>query len=170
MMNTMNRLLIQKCGENFDWLTYYFKNPINQEFLQYTDYYNLMLKKYKKILIIEDDLVSFNLMQSFINDYDPDIKCFLAKNECDAIDILKTYECDLVISDYFLDSDETGLQICEKIKSQFPNVECSIVSSLKYYQYQEIINFSRIEPSFLEKPISKKQMMGFLDDFYREDQ
>lgn len=167
MEQDRTQIKIQKL--DFDWLAYYFKNPMNQEFLLYTDYYNDVLKGCKKILVIEDDLVSFNIIQSYIKDYNSDIKCFLAKNESDAIEILKIHGCELVISDYFLDSDSTGLQICQKIKNQFPDVECSIVSSLRHDQYQEILNYSDIEPNFFEKPISKQKMIRYLNKFYGED-
>lgn len=151
---------------NRDWLTHYHQNTLSEEFLIYSEYYKNVLKNHKKILIIEDDFISFELMQKFINDHDHGTTCFFAGNEADALDIMKSYECDLVIADYFLENNETGLLICQKIIRNNPRVAFLIVSSLKSYQYQEILKYSNIEPAFLEKPISKYKIVTYLNEIY----
>lgn len=158
--------LIKKAESNKDWLTHYHQNTMNEEFLMYSEYYKNALKNHKKILIIEDDFISFELMQKFINDHDSGVNCFFASNEKDALDIMKSYECDLVIADYFLENNETGLSICQQIKKINPRVVFLIVSSLKSYQYQEILKYSTIEPAFLEKPISKFKIVTYLKELY----
>lgn len=155
-----------KAESNRDWLTHYHQNTMNQEFLMYSEYYKNALKNHKKILIVEDDFLSFELMQKFINDHDNSVSCFFASNENDALDIMTRYECDLVIADYFLENNETGLSICQKIKKINPRVVFLIVSSLKSYQYQEILKYSNIEPAFLEKPISKIKIVSYLKEIY----
>ncbi len=151
---------------NRDWLTHYHQNTLSGEFLMYLEYYKTALKNHKKILIVEDDFISFELIQKFINDHDSGTNCFFASNEADALDIMKNYECDLVIADYFLENNETGLSICQKIKQLNPRVAFLIVSSLKSYQYQEILKYSNIEPAFLEKPISKYKIVTYLNEIY----
>ncbi len=163
----MDNLKFNYFEDSSDWIAYYYQNSMNPEFLQYTDYYIKSLKDYKKILIIEDDNLSFRIIQSFIKEYDDEVKCFYASNEKDALEIIETFHCDLVIADYFLNDDETGLRICRVIKEFYPEIECSIMSSLKYYQYQEILKYSEVEPLFFEKPVSKTKIIHFLDEVYR---
>lgn len=153
--------------DNSDWLTYYYKNPMNAEFIQYTDYYIRALKDCKKVLIIEDDETSFKIIQSFVKVYDNDIRCFYAANEKDAMDIISTFHCDLVIADFFIADVKTGLDICQRIKSEYPEINCSIVSSLKHHQYQELLKYADIEPIFFEKPVSKNKIINYLDEVYR---
>lgn len=149
-----------------DWINYYHQNPMSPEFIHYTEYYIKALKDHKKVLVIEDDEFSFKIIESFIKDYDAEMKCFFASNEKDAEDIMRTFHCDLIIADYFLDEQETGLAICNEIKKKYPGVECLIISSLKHHQYQEILKYSPIELQFLEKPLSKKKVISFLNQVY----
>lgn len=153
--------------DSSDWMTYYYQNSMNAEFMQYTDYYIREIKDCKKILIIEDDAISFKIIQSFIKVYDDDIRCFFASNEKDAMEIISTFHCDLVIADYFIDDVKTGLDICQRIKNEYPEIKCSIISSLKQYQYQELLRYSDVEPVFFEKPVSKTKIINYLDEVYR---
>lgn len=152
--------------DSADWMTYYYKNSMNAEFNQYNEYYVRALKDCKKVLIIEDDEVSFKIIQSFIKAYDKEVRCFLASNEKDAMDIISTFHCDLVIADYFIDDVHTGLDICHRIKNEYPEIRCSIISSLKSYQFQELLKYSDVEPTFFEKPVSKNKVIAFLDEVY----
>jgi response regulator of citrate/malate metabolism len=162
MTTTVNK----NTQSNRDWLTPYHKNPLNAEFLNYSEYYETILRDRKKILIIEDDYLSFEVIQTYVKDYDNGLTCFFASNEHDALDIMRRYDCDLVIADYFLDANETGLSVCQKIRDQNQQVAFLIVSSLRSYQYQEIIKYFQIEPDFLEKPVSKKKIIGHLNQIY----
>lgn len=152
--------------ESSDWQTYYYQNSMNDEFNQYMDYYIRSIKNYKKVLIVEDDALSFKVIQSFIKDYDDNVQCFYASNETDALDIINVFHCDLVIADYFIEGTKTGLDVCNRIQDDYPDIKCSIVSSLKYYQFQELLKYSQTEPVFFEKPISKNKILHFLDEVY----
>ena len=162
----MTTNLSKKLQTNRDWVTHYHQNPMNAEFLIYADYYANILKEHKKILIIEDDFFSFEVMQAFVGEYDKGLTCFFASNEADALDIMSRYNCDLVIADYFLNNNETGLSICQKIREHNQRVSFLIVSSLKSYQYQEILKYSNFEPAFLEKPVSKTKIVSYLTEVY----
>jgi CheY-like chemotaxis protein len=152
--------------ESSDWVTFYYQNSMSAEFMQYTEYYINALKDHKKVLIVEDDSLSFKILQSFVKAYDPDLKCFFASNQKDALEIMGTFDCDLVIADYFLDNEQTGLAICNHIKRRYPEVECLIISSLKNDQYREILKSSMTEPDFFEKPVSKHKIFSYLDQIY----
>ena len=165
-LDNKEKVLSDLFSDNSDWISYYYKNSMNAEFLQYTEYYIRALKDFKKILIIEDDPISFRIIQSFIKTYDEEVKCFYAANENDAIEIINTFHCDLIIADYFIEGDRTGLDICRRVSQEYPEITCTIVSSLKHYQYQEILKYADTEPMFFEKPVSKKKMVEFLDQFY----
>ena len=156
----------QEIQRGSDWINFYHQNPMSPEFIHYTEYYINALKDHKKVLVIEDDEMSFKIIESFIKDYDPEMKCFFASTESDALEIMKTFNCDLVIADYFLNEQETGLAICNRIKQRTPGVECLIISSLKHHQYHEILKYSAIEPQFFEKPLSKRKVINFLNQIY----
>lgn len=151
---------------NRDWLMHYHQNNLNEEFLLYREYYKNVLKNNKKILIIEDDFISFEFIQKLITDHESGVDCFFAATEVDALDIMKSFECDLVIADYFLENDENGLTICQKIRKLNHRTAFLIVSSLKYNQYQELLKYSIVEPAFLEKPISKRRILKYFDEIF----
>lgn len=153
-------------ADSSDWLTYYYQNSMNAEFMQYRDYYIRALKDCKKVLIIEDDDLSFKIIQSFIKSYDPDIRCFFASNEKDAMEIIQTFHCDLVIADYFIADEKTGLDICHRVKNEYPEISCSIVSSLKHDQYQDLLKYADVQPIFFEKPVSKNKITHYLEEVY----
>lgn len=147
-LETKRKLFSDLFSDNSDWISFYYQNSMNAEFLQYTEYYIRALKDFKKILIIEDDPTSFRILQSFIKTYDEEVKCFYAANEKDAIEIIHTFHCDLIIADYFIEGDKTGLDICQHMSQEFPEITCTIVSSLKHDQYQEILKYAHTKPVF----------------------
>lgn len=151
----------KKIFNGYCWLPTH--QDINPEFNEYLEYHVhcLQQKGLKKILVVEDDPMSFHIIQKIIQDFDPEARCFFAQTEEDALHIAKTVRCDLAIVDYFLEG-HTGLELCNRLSVENPPMKYAIISSLRRHQYQEILKYSKAIPEFFEKPLSVKEIKKYL--------
>ena len=142
------------------------------EFNQYAEYFvdQLRTSKTKKVIILEDDVLSRKILEANIHVYDPNIYCFHATTEKDVLDILKAFECNLLLADYYLGGPKTGLDICQTVKECSPNTERAIVSQLTNDQYTQLSKDQAIVTGakFLHKPVSPIVMDRFLDLIFGE--
>lgn len=141
-----------------------YQNSSCAEFVDYMNYYVQVAKDYKRVLVIEDDPISYKIIQSYIKNFNPEVRCFHSTDKEESEQIITTYNCDLVIADYFLKGERTGLQICEELLRKIPKVACVIISSLKSYQFQEIAQFANQILPFYEKPLSQKKISRLLSE------
>jgi DNA-binding NtrC family response regulator len=147
---------------------------VNQEFNQYVEYYMHLISMKSKghLLIVEDDLFCRKVVERAIREYSQDITIYSAESEYEALKILATCSCDIVISDYYLEGPVTGLELCRKIVSLYPKTKCVMMSNMGFYKYREVASSSlgpMVPPEFMEKPVSasliKKYLTSFFEDF-----
>lgn len=143
-------------------------SQINSEFNEYLQYF-LELQKIrasKKVLIVEDDPISLLGLRHIVKNFNPDIKCFLATNIDEAIDILEKEKCDLLIADYYLSPSETGLELWEVVREKFPAVDVVITSGIGNEKYHQIVQNFEYPPPFFDKPFCPEKFNGYLKEIF----
>lgn len=141
---------------------------INSEFNEYLQYF-LELQKIrasKRVLVVEDDPISLLALRNIVKNYNTDIKCFLATDIDEALDILQREKCDLIITDYYLSPSQNGVDLWEIVRQQFPDVEVVITSGIGHDRYREIVKNMEFPPMFFDKPFSPEKFNGFLKDLF----
>jgi CheY-like chemotaxis protein len=141
---------------------------VSSEFNEYLEYF-LELQKIrasKKVLIVEDDPISLLGLRHIVKNFNPDIKCFLAINIDEALDILEKEKCDLLISDYYLSPTETGLELWDLVRQQHPEVDVVITSGIGMEKYRQIVQNCDFPPPFFDKPFSAEKFNGYLKEIF----
>jgi CheY-like chemotaxis protein len=141
---------------------------VSSEFNEYLEYF-LELQKIrasKKVLIVEDDPISLLGLRHIVKNFNPDIKCFLAINIDEALDILEKEKCDLLISDYYLSPTETGLELWDLVRQQHPEVDVVITSGIGMDKYRQIVQNCDFPPPFFDKPFSAEKFNGYLKEIF----
>jgi len=143
---------------------------VNDEFNQYMEYYMDMIRMKSKgcVLIVEDDEFCRYIIENSVKEYSKDIKIFTCASVEVALAILKDNPCDLVISDYYLEGDDNGLELCHKIVGLYPKTKCLMMSSMNFPQYQKVVAKSDTTPEFMEKPIKPSLIKKYLTSFFEE--
>lgn len=143
-------------------------SQLSSEFNEYLEYF-LELQKIrasKKVLIVEDDPISLLGLRHIVKNFNPDIKCFLAINIDEALDILDKEKCDLLISDYYLSPSETGLELWELVRQKHPEVDVVITSGIGTDKYRQIVQNCDFPPPFFDKPFSAEKFNGYLKEIF----
>lgn len=143
---------------------------VNDEFNQYMEYYMDLIRLKSKgcVLIVEDDEFCRMIIENAVKEYSKDIKIITCASVADALKILKTNPCDLVISDYYLEGDGNGLDLCHQIGSLYPKTKSLMMSSMNFPQYQEVVAKAKTTPEFMEKPIKPSLIKKYLTSFFEE--
>jgi DNA-binding NtrC family response regulator len=143
-------------------------SQINPEFNEYLQYFLEMqkIRASKKVLIVEDDPISLLGLRHIVKNFNPDIKCFLATNIDEAIDVLEKEKCDLLIADYYLSPSETGLELWEIVRQKFPAVDVVITSGIGTERYKQIVSNFDYPPPFFDKPFSPEKFNGYLKEVF----
>ncbi len=139
---------------------------MSSEFNDYLEFYSEVLQgeAVKKVIIVEDDAFSQKILENTIYAYNPDLYCFFAKNEEETLNILEHYKCQLVIADYFLEGNKTGLDVCNDVRELYPDTKCIIVSKIGREQFKELAGRSLMSPPpFIEKPVKINLMQEMLN-------
>jgi len=93
------------------------------------------------ILIVNDDPLALKLtltmLESYINPKD-NVSIFAVKSYVEARDIIESKKLDVVISDFNLDSPETGVDVCRYIREKQPESICIIYSGISGGKIEEL--------------------------------
>ena len=145
-------------------------SSVNEEFNQYLEYYMDLIRMKSKgcVLVVEDDVFCRMIIENAIREYSRDIKIITASSEEEALNILKSTPCDLVVSDYYLEGSGTGLDLCRKVIAMYPKTKCLMMSSMNFPQYQEVVAKTDTSPEFMEKPIKPSLIKKYLTSFFEE--
>jgi DNA-binding NtrC family response regulator len=143
-------------------------SQINSEFNEYLQYFLEMqkIRASKKVLIVEDDPISLLGLRHIVKNFNPDIKCFLATNIDEAIDVLEKEKCDLLIADYYLSPTENSLELWDIVREKFPAVDMVITSGIGHERYQQIVKNFEYPPPFFDKPFSPEKFNGYLKEIF----
>jgi len=148
-------------GSNF-----YFKIPVeilhNQEGVKPNDTrYDLFNWQNKKVLIVEDDTMSFKLLSSVLKD--TNVTILIAKNGLDAIKLVNENNIDLVLMDIQL-PDLNGFEATKKIKSIKKDLPIIAVSA--YAMQAEIDKSKEVGcDEFISKPININQLLNSINQY-----
>lgn len=141
---------------------------LNEEYNQYANYFLDLIraKSIGNVLIVDDDPLCSMFIEKVIREFSPKLRCLTAVSEAKALAILARVKCDLVLADYFLEGPETGLDLCRKIKTEYPEITCVMMSGMKFEKYQDLAVRWELQPDFMEKPISSSVIQKYLAEFY----
>ena len=87
-----------------------------------------------RILIVDDHLLVLEGLKSLLSDSEGIVVAGTATNAFDAISFLKNNEVDIAFLDINL-PDINGIDLCKKIKEQFPNVKSVALSTFNERAY-----------------------------------
>lgn len=143
---------------------------VNDEFNQYVEYYMqlIRLKSQGTVLIVEDDIFSRKVIENAIREFNSEITILVASSEAEALSLLQQSKCDLVIADYYLEGDGTGLDLCQKILSTYPHTKCIMMSNMKFFEYKEKAKETDLTPEFMEKPVKPSLIQKYLTSFFED--
>jgi DNA-binding NarL/FixJ family response regulator len=80
-----------------------------------------------RITVVDDHPVVLEGLSQLINREDDLVVCATADNAKDALEAVKKQQVDLVVVDMLL-KDTTGVQVTEKLRSQYPSLHILILS------------------------------------------
>lgn len=91
-----------------------------------------------KTLLVEDNLNYRDVLKSALLNEFIDLDTREAANEDEALDIVDTYNPDLIFMDIDLDSGTNGLDLTRKIKVEHPGIVVVILSQHDISEYRSI--------------------------------
>ncbi|MFN8945436.1 MAG: response regulator [Pseudobdellovibrionaceae bacterium] len=88
-------------------------------------------------------------------------------NRGQALLVLESTHCDLVIADFYLEGKESGLEICQVLHVKYPHLTKAVVSSMKTEEFQHQNRSEKDFVYFFQKPIYPKKLWNFIrNQFY----
>jgi DNA-binding NtrC family response regulator len=83
----------------------------------------------RRVLIVEDEPAALELLVSWIQ-HQRGWEICSAQSGRKAIELSKTFKPDVVISDYRLEDDVTGVDVIADVQSRHPPVRCVLVTGV----------------------------------------
>lgn len=120
------------------------------------------LKEKKRVLVVDDDPMTRAQLKKLVKDSEDEIVCMTASSMEEALELLHSYEFDLMIADYYLLDNHTGLELWEEASAEFPELECIIISSMGRKDFYAFTQDAEVQPLYCQKPIDSKKMKGIL--------
>ena len=68
-------------------------------------------------------------MQTLFANWDMEVDTFSGYAQCNAVNNGDFSDCDMLIVDYHLDEDETGLDIAKQVRQQYPSLPIMICTA-----------------------------------------
>ena len=104
------------------------------------------------VLIVEDDVCLKTILGRVLGSIDPNVSYTWATSAEDAKKILAEMKVSLIIADFALFGEETGLDLWKHCKELFPSLPFLMISGLGVERFLELVARDRITPPFLPKP------------------
>ncbi len=107
-----------------------------------------------KILVVEDDICLSHIITRIFKSIEPqpEIHWVCSAEEAD----IKIKENDanysLIIADYTLNGDQTGIDLWNNCLKKYPKIPFMMISSLTISMFFDLIGPNKISPPFLPKP------------------
>lgn len=122
--------------------------------------------KKMKILIIDDEELSLEIMSEFLNSLDVDV--MMAKNGDEALEIAKVKFPDIIISDNVMPG-MTGLELCRKIRSmkEFETVIFILTSAINVSSEDAVEAMEHGADDFIKKDLTKIEFLAKIRAFMR---
>ena len=113
------------------------------------------MKKNMKILIVDDDSINLGLLSAFFSAYQCDV--YKASNGCQALDLLKTINFDLVLTDLQMGCI-SGLEVVREAKYA-GNAVIFLLTGCRDVQCERAAIDSGAD-EFLHKPFSMRELLA----------
>lgn len=111
-----------------------------------------------KILIVEDDVNTCNMLSRIIKHFGYD--CHYVKNGEDCISYIENHEVDLVFLDYFLPGIN-GLDVLKTIRKKYSNLELPIIMATSLDNTSDIVEVLKFGANdYITKPFNKKIILA----------
>lgn len=118
-----------------------------------------VLTKDLQVLVVDDEKILRDVISRALSYY---VTVFTAKNPQDAMSIVKSKNLDLVLVDYNLKSDKTGVELAEEIKSYSSDIIIIMLTGENNSRTViEALN-SNVIDSFLSKPFDIDEIKEYM--------
>ncbi|MFO7932083.1 MAG: diguanylate cyclase [Thermodesulfobacteriota bacterium] len=117
----------------------------------------------EKILVVDDDFVIRDAIQQYLSQ--PEYQTFVAQTAEEALEFLKEYSIDLIITDIML-SGINGLDLTEAVKKRYETAVIIMTGYIDDYSYEEAIRKGADE--FVMKPVQFEELRLRLKRLIRE--
>lgn len=109
----------------------------------------------RKVLILEDDEVSFYLMSQVIRRLDPELSICGAKSVIEAKAEISKQTPMLIISDCLLQGGESGVEFWKFCQGRHPKIPFLLVSGLSISAIEKLASVdAKSLPKFIQKPLN----------------
>lgn len=141
---------------------------VSNDFLNYQDFQFRQRSKEPrtvppKILIVEDDEVALEALCRQIRRYDPSIDVFPAKSTSEAQEIIRQNPPDLIIADYYLDKDNTAVDLLRMAeKGKKPVSDTLVISTGAPLPALFAAEREGLRIKFVKKPVDRFLLYRFL--------
>ncbi|MBU8893364.1 MAG: response regulator [Bacteroidales bacterium] len=114
-----------------------------------------------KILIIEDDLVHYKIIQHILENTDHDIKLKHAQSGSEALEILESELPDLILTDWEMPGI-SGIEFCKIIqkKEEFAHIPVIMCTGINTSSENLMTAFKSGVVDFIRKPIDKMELIS----------
>lgn len=115
----------------------------------------------RRILIVEDEPDALDLLVSWMhNQRGWDVRS--AQSGKSAIELSKTFKPDVVISDYLLEDEVTGVDVIEEVQAHVTPVRCVLVTGVLR---KAVLDAQRISGvPILTKPLDFRRLRRLISD------
>ena len=101
----------------------YFEMAINLDFLEFVHF--------TKILVVEDDAYLHSFLQQSLHEIQASLQIIWVKKAEEAWGLIEKEKFDLIISDYHLKTEKTGLDLMTCCRAGVPQIPFLLLSSRK---------------------------------------
>ena len=116
-----------------------------------------------RILIVEDDLSFRKTLERALQSLLPKAEIQTAETATEAMATMTTSIFDLVITDYKLAKNATGLVLWDIASKTFPNTKFLLVSGAPLGELLDAVSGHNHAPAFLPKPFSQNDLKESLE-------
>lgn len=113
-----------------------------------------------RVLVVEDDLDLRTILERVVRSIDPDLVIDWATNVVDARNLLGARDYRLILADYRLDANGSGLSLRPYCRWRQPSAPFAMMSALTVEDYLRSVG--RQPCPFLRKPFSVEECRTFL--------
>ena len=115
-----------------------------------------------KTLLVEDNLNYRGVLKSALLKRFNDLETREASGESDALNIVDSYDPDLILMDIDLEYGANGLDLTKKIKFKHPGIVVVILSQHDIQEYRSIAQLNGAD-FFFSKSASLKSIFNYVD-------
>jgi len=115
-----------------------------------------------KAIIAEDESILRLFLSMTLSAFGVDIKSE-AQTGLEAVDAVHEHKPDVAFLDINMETNEAGLDACEAIKADYPDIKVYFISAYPERVFQERLSLLSYD-GYLEKPVSKELLRTFLID------